>query len=117
VHAQQIRRHPAHTPHLFQLTVSNRQYFVPVAPLAANGSVSGPFSKPYLDQFGNLGRNSYFGPSFFNTDMSLLKNIPIHENIVAQFRVDAFNILTISPLVIQAAVLIAWGTGALPEWR
>jgi len=49
--------------------------------------------------------------------MSLLKNIPIHENIVAQFRVDAFNILTISPLVIQAAVLIAWGTGALPEWR
>jgi hypothetical protein len=35
--------------------------------------------------------NNYFGPSFFADDLSLLKNIPIHESIVGQFRVDAFN--------------------------
>ncbi len=75
-----------------------RQYFVPVAPLTANGSVSGPFSRPYLDQFGNVGRNNYFGPSFFNTDMALAKNTPIHENIMFQFRIDAFNVFNyISP--------------------
>jgi len=75
-----------------------RQYFVPVAPFGPNGSVSGPFSRPYLDQFGNVGRNNYFGPSFFNTDMALAKNTPIHENIVFQFRIDAFNVFNyISP--------------------
>ena len=75
-----------------------RQYFVPVAPFGPNGSVSGPFSRPYLDQFGNLGRNNYFGPSFFNTDMALAKNTPIRENIMFQFRIDAFNVFNyISP--------------------
>jgi hypothetical protein len=39
-----------------------------------------------------VGRNSYFGPSFFNTDASLLKNIPIRESVKAQFRFDAFNV-------------------------
>ena len=39
-----------------------------------------------------LRRNSYTGPSFFNTDLAALKNTPIHENISAQFRMDAFNV-------------------------
>ena len=38
-----------------------------------------------------MGRNNYFGPSFFADDLSLLKNIPVHESIVGQFRIDAFN--------------------------
>ncbi len=45
------------------------------------------------DQIGDTGRNSIFGPHYFNLDLSLQKNFPIKENIVAQFRVDAFNAL------------------------
>jgi outer membrane receptor protein involved in Fe transport len=49
------------------------------------------FSATTLGQIGTAGRNDAWGPHFFNTDLSLQKNFPIHENIVAQFRMDAFN--------------------------
>ena len=58
------------------------------------GSYSG-FSCPGLDQIGNSGRNNVFGPSFFNTDLSLQKNFPIRESLLAQFRFDAFNAFNI----------------------
>jgi hypothetical protein len=76
----------------FDTTSHSRAYFVPVATFGPNGSSSGPFSRPNIDQFGSAGRNSYFGPAFFNTDMSLLKNTKILENLTTQFRVDAFNV-------------------------
>lgn len=44
-----------------------------------------------LDTIGNVGRNGYTGPGYFNTDLSLQKNVPIHESITGQFRVDAYN--------------------------
>jgi hypothetical protein len=50
------------------------------------------FTAPALDQIGTVGRNSVFGPHFFNTDASLQKNFPIHEIASVQFRVDAFNV-------------------------
>ena len=72
--------------------------FVPGPSFGSNGSQSGPFFRPNLDQFGSVGRNSYFGPWFFNDDMSLLKVIPVREAVKAQFRVDAFNLFNyISP--------------------
>ncbi len=49
------------------------------------------FTAPGLDQIGNSGRNSRFGPRFFNGDLSLQKNFPIRESLFAQLRVDAFN--------------------------
>src|ERR1700689_899530 len=49
------------------------------------------FTEAGLDQIGNRGTNSYIGPGYFNGDLSLQKNFPIHESILAQFRVDAFN--------------------------
>jgi len=49
------------------------------------------FTAPGLDQIGTAGRNSVFGPHFFNADISLQKNFPIREGIVAQLRTDAFN--------------------------
>ncbi len=57
----------------------------------ATGTPAGGFTCPGLDQIGNVGRNSNWGPSFFNTDLALQKNFPIKEHIVAQFRMDAFN--------------------------
>lgn len=75
----------------FSTATHSRTYFVPGAPFGGNGSASGVFTRPNIGQFGNVGRNNYFGPKFFADDLSLLKNIPIHESIQAQFRVDAFN--------------------------
>ena len=54
-------------------------------------TLGGNFTAPGLDQIGNSGRNSFFGPHFFNGDLSLQKNFPIKESLVAQFRLDAFN--------------------------
>jgi len=52
---------------------------------------TGVFVNPGLDTIGNVGRDTYFGPTFFNTDLGLTKAFTIHESIVAKFRMDAFN--------------------------
>jgi hypothetical protein len=58
----------------------------------ANLQTAGPWQRPAKGTFGSAGRNSIFGPSFFNTDMSLFKNILITERVRTQFRVEAFNV-------------------------
>jgi outer membrane receptor protein involved in Fe transport len=50
------------------------------------------FTTPGLDQIGTLGRNSLYGPNFFNTDLSVMKSFPIHEAVTIQFRMDAYNV-------------------------
>jgi hypothetical protein len=49
------------------------------------------FSFPGLDVIGNAGANTYFGPSFFSTDMAITKTFQIWESVAANFRMDAFN--------------------------
>jgi hypothetical protein len=49
------------------------------------------FSFPGLDVIGNAGANNYFGPSFFNTDLSVTKSFTIWEQVATIFRFDAFN--------------------------
>lgn len=49
------------------------------------------FTAPGLDQIGTAGRNGKFGPNFFNTDLAVQKNFPIHESLFLQFRMDAYN--------------------------
>lgn len=49
------------------------------------------FTEAGLDTIGTVGRNSFYGPGYFNGDLSLQKNFPIREDILTQFRVDAFN--------------------------
>jgi outer membrane receptor protein involved in Fe transport len=55
-------------------------------------TVSTNFTTPGLDQIGTLGRNSLYGPNFFNTDLAVQKNFPIHEVASIQFRMDAYNV-------------------------
>jgi hypothetical protein len=43
-------------------------------------------------RFGNAGRNTVSGPGVANTDLSLLKNIPLNERFRLQFRAEAFNV-------------------------
>jgi outer membrane receptor protein involved in Fe transport len=54
-------------------------------------SGNGPFSRPGLDQIGNVGRNTAFGPHFFNADLSIQKNFLIREKLTFQLRADGFN--------------------------
>ncbi|PYX90457.1 MAG: hypothetical protein DMG67_12770 [Acidobacteria bacterium] len=74
-------------------TGGSRHGFFGVSPalLGANGAVSGPYLRPQKEQFGS-GRNSVFGPHFFNTDLSVFKNFTITERIRTQFRAEAFNV-------------------------
>ena len=60
------------------------QYFKPQA-------LGGSYTAAPLDTIGNGGRNTAWGPNFFNSDMSISKNITFHERYAAQFRMDAYN--------------------------
>ena len=41
--------------------------------------------------FGNLGRNQFFGPHFFDTDIALMKGIRIKERVTFSFGAQAYN--------------------------
>ncbi|PYX52530.1 MAG: hypothetical protein DMG79_00450 [Acidobacteria bacterium] len=43
--------------------------------------------------FGNIPRNAFRGPHYFNTDISLLKNIPITEHVSLGLGANAYNVL------------------------
>jgi hypothetical protein len=43
--------------------------------------------------FGNIGRNSLFGPGYFNIDSTLMKNFNITERVKLTIGASAFNIL------------------------
>jgi hypothetical protein len=45
-----------------------------------------------LNGFGAMGRNSVYGPHFFDVDLSLMKNIAITERVTFSFGANAFNI-------------------------
>lgn len=53
-----------------------------------------PFSSPGTGQttFGNVRRNSFYGPHYVNTDLSLLKHIVQHESTVFSIGASAYNI-------------------------
>lgn len=55
------------------------------------------FPSPALGQQGSLGRNTYHGPGFANTDFSVIKNVKIPwflgtEGAKLQFRTEFFNV-------------------------
>ncbi len=43
--------------------------------------------------FGNVGRNSFYGPGFFDIDMSMYKNFAITERITFRVGAQAYNVL------------------------
>jgi outer membrane receptor protein involved in Fe transport len=59
--------------------------------LSANGMTIGPWQRPARGAFGNVGDNSFFGPHFWQVDMSLFKNFKITEKVTGQFRAESFN--------------------------
>ncbi len=68
-----------------------------VSEYATNPSVNGwlnpaAFTLPAAGTFGNLGRNTVYGPGFANVDVSLLKSTKIGETRNLEFRAEFFNI-------------------------
>ncbi|HEV3201173.1 MAG TPA: TonB-dependent receptor [Bryobacteraceae bacterium] len=59
--------------------------------LNANGCTRGPWSRPAPGTFGNVARDSFFGPHLFNTDASLSKRFQITEKFSGQFRAELYN--------------------------
>jgi hypothetical protein len=47
---------------------------------------------PATGTFGNLGRNTIFGPGLAQIDFSVLKDTPITERTKLQFRAEIFNL-------------------------
>lgn len=75
----------AFQPHISGYPGHNLTYF-------KGQKLGGTFTAPGLDQIGTIGRNSVFGPHFFNTDLAIQKNFPIREIVTVQFRMDAYNV-------------------------
>lgn len=50
------------------------------------------FSAPCLGCIGNLGRNTFVGPGFWQADTSIFKNFSVSERCKLQFRAEAFNV-------------------------
>jgi hypothetical protein len=51
------------------------------------------FIQPAFGTFGNLGRNSIYGPGYRNLDFSVTKNTQLRDQLTLQFRAEFFNIL------------------------
>lgn len=51
------------------------------------------FSAPCLGCVGNLGRNTFVGPGYWNGDVSLFRTFKVSDRIHLKFRAEAFNVL------------------------
>jgi hypothetical protein len=87
----------------YNTTTHARRYFTPVAPLGAAGSSSGPFVRPAFGTIGNIGRDSFRGPSDYFADASLFKNFTVTERVHGQFQFQAFNVFNHVPLGLPSA--------------
>jgi hypothetical protein len=51
------------------------------------------YASPALYTYGNAGRNSLRGPSYWDLDSSLFRLFPVGEGRQFEFRAEAFNLL------------------------
>jgi hypothetical protein len=72
----------------------NQNHWFAAAPdlLSTNGQTSGPWQRPAIGTFGNVGRNMLIGPAWFDSDLSVIKSFPIKEQFQAQFRAEIYNL-------------------------
>jgi Carboxypeptidase regulatory-like domain len=81
--------HVGHGPEIFSEAVISNQaaYFgTPTTTSPVNGNT-------VLTSPGNLGRNTFTGPNWWNLDFSLVKDTKLTESSRIQFRAEFFNIL------------------------
>ncbi len=80
--------------HAGSLDAANHKvpFFTPAPQPLAAGQVLGPFARPLTGTFGNLGRNSEYGPNLLNTDFAVAKTFNLTERLNFQLRAEAFNV-------------------------
>jgi hypothetical protein len=71
------------------------------------------FQLPAAGTFGNVGRNTMTGPSFWNLDFALFKSIPVKESVQLTFRTELFNALNHANLGNPVANVTAANAGAI----
>ncbi|MGP0076449.1 MAG: carboxypeptidase regulatory-like domain-containing protein [Bryobacteraceae bacterium] len=68
----------------------------PAIPAGAPRNETGPpitaFAVQPYGRAGSLGRNTFTGPTYFNTDVTLLKNTKLSERFRLQFRAEVYNV-------------------------
>jgi hypothetical protein len=80
-----------------EILLINPQYIgpdgrgVPNDALVCTPLVPGGFCNPAPGTVGNLPRNAFNGPVFFNWDLAILKDFPIAESRKLEFRAEMFN--------------------------
>ena len=67
------------------------------------------FAQPDFGTFGNLGRNSIYGPNYWNVDFSVSKNTMITDRIGLQFRAEFFNIFNHPNFALPNGSIVAPG--------
>jgi hypothetical protein len=71
-------------------------YFTPAPEVlpspTGTGSTIGPFTRPAIGTFGNLGRDSALGPGLINMDFAVAKSFNLTEKLTFQMRAEAFNL-------------------------
>jgi hypothetical protein len=87
-------------------------------PLAANGQSSGPWQRPAapvpgLPSFGDAQRNSIIGPKWFDSDLSVVKIVPVGEEVRVQFRAEAFNVFNHPNLGNPNSCVDCFGAGTI----
>jgi hypothetical protein len=59
----------------------------------AASTVTSVWQPNALGTFGNVGRNAFNGPKFFDLDAALDRSFPLHERLTLDLRLDSFNML------------------------
>jgi len=59
---------------------------------SVSGLPIGPWARPGAGQIGNVGRDSFTGPGFFQSDIAVAKTVAMTESANLRFRADVFNV-------------------------
>jgi hypothetical protein len=87
-------------------------------PLLNNSQSSGPWARPAapvpgLPSFGNAARNSIIGPKWFDSDLSVVKIVPVGEDVKVQFRAEAYNVFNHPNLGNPNSCVDCFGAGTI----
>jgi len=87
-------------------------------PLLNNGQSSGPWARPAapvpgFPSFGDAARNSIIGPKWFDSDLSVVKTVPVGEDVKVQFRAEAYNVFNHPNLGNPNSCVDCFGAGTI----
>jgi hypothetical protein len=86
---------PAATNDPRTYTGPDRSLFKAPCPLNrtnATATTCSPAVGPAIGRLGSVGRNQFYGPAFNKVDFSVIKRIPVTENVRFTIRADFFNL-------------------------